>query len=584
MYAYYYLWWSAYHWKTTLGPNFPFNQSPLPLPATLDSTGCSATSLYSGNIETDTPAAIFTQDDVAQINYDVQSAIAAGLTGFAVDWKGTGANGQTPSSSAQNNRLDMLIHAVDQAQAAGQNFHLWLSFEASATIMTQAQITADLSYLTNQYGSDPAFDRSNGGKPAFIWVGSYKYTLPVIAAVSTQFRPSWYFVGGYQWNSWSASVAPYFDADSPYWSSQDPVGNPQSFKQLAGLASTLRSQGKAYFAPLAPGFNRQLNGSPTCVPRNNGATLKALYAGNATANPQGWLLISWNEITEGTYMTPQLQRYGGMYGGPSGLLHDLIAGMASPTAATTAPPATTTTTTTAPPATTTTTTAPPATTTTTTPVTPPSGVVPALVQSAGANEAAPSPSLTASFPVATIPGHLLVLSASTYTGTTNTITSVTDSTGATWTKIGGYRVSGHNSDGEQWYSANAGAVTSVTAHTASASTMALSVQEFSGVATTNPLDVSMGTSNTGTIANSGSATASAGELVIGFVAGHATTQAISASSTGYTLQPQVTSTGDATSVLTGYRIVGAGEAQSMVGAFPSAMYWAAGVVIFHAAN
>ena len=60
MYAYYYLWWSSYHWKTTLGPNFPINQSPLPLPATLDSTGCSATSLYSGNIETDTPAAIFT--------------------------------------------------------------------------------------------------------------------------------------------------------------------------------------------------------------------------------------------------------------------------------------------------------------------------------------------------------------------------------------------------------------------------------------------------------------------------------------------------------------------------------------------
>ena len=593
MYAYYYLWWSSYHWKTTLGPNFPINQSPLPLPATLDSTGCSATSLYSGNIETDTPAAIFTQDDAAQINYDVQSAIAAGLTGFAVDWKGTGLTGQTPSSNAGNNRLDMLVHAVDQAQAAGQNFHLWLSYEASATIMTQAQITADLSYLTTQYGNDPAFDRSNGGKPAFIWVGSYKYALSVITAVSTQFRPSWYFVGGYQWNSWSASVAPYFDADSPYWSSQDPVGNPQSFSQLAGLAATLRSEGKAYFAPLAPGFNRQLNGSPTCVPRNNGATLKALYAGNAKANPQGWLLISWNEITEGTYVTPELQRYGSTYGGPNGLLHDLITGMSSSTGSTAPPPATTTTT--APPATTTTTTAPAATTTTTTvppttlpPTTtttaPPSGTTPTLVQSAGATETAPSPLLTASFPVATVPGHLLVLSASAYTGTTNTITSVTDSAGGTWTKIGSYRLSGHNSDGEQWYSANAGAVTSVTAHTASASTMALSVQEFSGVATTNPLDVSIGTSNTSTSANSGSAAASAGELVIGFMAGHATTQAISVTSTGYTLQPQLTSTGDAASLLTGYRVAGASGAQSMAGSFPSAMYWAAGVVVFDSAG
>jgi len=68
------------------------------------------------------------------------------------------------------------------------------------------------------------------------------------------------------------------------------------------IGSPLQSS-RDYFALLAPGFNRQLNGSPTCVPRNNGATLKALYAGNAKANPQGWLLISWNGITEGTYMT-----------------------------------------------------------------------------------------------------------------------------------------------------------------------------------------------------------------------------------------------------------------------------------------
>jgi len=35
-------------------------------------------------------------------------------------------------------------------------------------------------------------------------------------------------------------------------------------------------------------------------------------------------VISSNEITEGTYVTPQLQRYGLAYGGPSGLLHQLF--------------------------------------------------------------------------------------------------------------------------------------------------------------------------------------------------------------------------------------------------------------------
>jgi hypothetical protein len=335
MYAYYYLWWSSSHWQSMLGPAFPFNQSPLPLPATLDSSGCNASSLYSGNVETDSPATVFSQDDPAQINYDVQSAIAAGLTGFAVDWNGTGTPGQTPASDSENARLDMLVHAVDRAQASGQNFHLWISYKASATILTQSAITADLGYITSQYGNDPALDRSNGGKPTLIWVGSYKYPLSIIAAVSTTFLPSWYLVGGYQWNSWNSSVAPYFDADSPYWSSQDPSGNPHSFQQLAALSATLHSEGKAYFAPLAPGYNKQLDGGATCVPRDNGATLKALYAGNATANPDGWLLISWNEITEGTYVTPELQRYGGQYGGPNGLIHSLMVG------STPVPPATT---------------------------------------------------------------------------------------------------------------------------------------------------------------------------------------------------------------------------------------------------
>ncbi|HEY7917108.1 MAG TPA: hypothetical protein VIC86_09035 [Acidimicrobiales bacterium] len=329
MYAYYYLWWDTQHWQTTLGANYPYGQSPLPLPATLDSSGCNPSSLYSGNIETDVPASLFSEDNPSQITYDVQSAVAAGLSGFAVDWYGAGSAAQTPASDAQDARLDSLVQAVDQAQAQGHNFHLWLSYEASSPSLTQTAITGDLSYLTSRYGNDPAFDRSNDGRPTFVWVGSYKYSTSVVAAISAQFRSSWYFVGGYQWNQWNPTVASYFDADSPYWSSQNPWTNSQSFQQLAGLAATLHAEGKKYFAPLSPGFDRQLDGSGGCVPRDNGATLQALYNGNAAGDPQGWLLISWNEITEGTYVTPQLQRYGSAYGGPNGFVHALAAGNAA---------------------------------------------------------------------------------------------------------------------------------------------------------------------------------------------------------------------------------------------------------------
>src|SRR5207247_1048112 len=122
---------------------------------------------------------------------------------------------------------------------------------------------------------------------------------------------------------------------------------------------------------------------------------------------------------------------------------------------------------------------------------------PRFVQTAAAGESASSTTLTATFPTPTGAGHLLVLAASVYTGATNPISKVTDPAGNTWTKIGAYCTAGHFSDGELWYWANANSVTSVTVTVAAAAVIAIEVNEFSGVATTNPLDVSGGASNTG---------------------------------------------------------------------------------------
>jgi hypothetical protein len=204
------------------------------------------------------------------------------------------------------------------------------------------------------------------------------------------------------------------------------------------------------------------------------------------------------------------------------------------------------------------------------------------VQSASATESATSTSLSGSFPSVTKSGDLLVLSVSEYTGATNHLTSVTDSAGNTWTRIGAYDVSGHNSNGELWYVANAAPVTTVTVHVATAASVAFEVGEFSGVATVSPLDTSTGTSNTGTAASSGTANTSvANELVVGFVAGHNNAQAISVSSPGYTNQgQQTTSAGTIATVVTGYQVVGAPGSQSYAGTFGTAMYWAAGIAVF----
>src|SRR5439155_118781 len=184
--------------------------------------------------------------------------------------------------------------------------------------------------------------------------------------------------------------------------------------------------------------------------------------------------------------------------------------------------------------------------------------VPRLVQAAAAGESVSSTTLTATFPSPTVAGHLLVLASSVYSGATNQISRVTDPAGNAWTRIGAFCTAGHYSDGEIWYAANAGSVTSVTVTMATATVVAMQVQEFSGVAATNPLDVSRGASNTGTAADSGSLNpAQPGELAVGFLAGHGSVQAMTISAAGYTAQPQQTSSNGAStpvSVVIGYRV------------------------------
>ena len=77
------------------------------------------------------------------------------------------------------------------------------------------------------------------------------------------------------------------------------------------MRSTRNPDGSAkqFFSPLAPGYNKVLGGGSGCVPRDGGQTMRDIYAGNSAANPDGWMVISWNEIDEGTYIVP-LERYG----------------------------------------------------------------------------------------------------------------------------------------------------------------------------------------------------------------------------------------------------------------------------------
>jgi len=314
VFAYYYLWWSLNHWKSALGPNYPATSSPLPLPATLDANGCNPKSLYSGNTLTDVPQKLYSQDDPGVIEADVRQAAAAGLAGFAVNWAGNGSTTQTLTSTPYSRRLQAMVDAVHRVNAQGIPFKLWLSYKASASVLSQSAIDGDLSYFVSKYANDPAFDRARSAKPTVIWQGSRKYGVSTLQAISGKYRSKLRILGDE--TTWSATRAPYLDGNAYYWSSQNPYSNPQSFQQLATLAGSVRASGtnpdgsrKAWVAPLTGGYDKQLAGGSTCVPRKGGQTLKTIFDGNLATKPDDFGLISWNEITEGSYVDP-MTRYG----------------------------------------------------------------------------------------------------------------------------------------------------------------------------------------------------------------------------------------------------------------------------------
>ena len=317
MFAYYYLWWSNRHWHDKLGAAYPYDRNPLPLPATLDANGCGAVSLYTGNQLADVPAALLDQDAPGVLEQDVRNA-AQYLSGFIVDWIGTGDAAQTTTSISYSRRLESLVGVVHKLNAEGIAFKLWISYRSSSQGLTPEFINGDLTYLARQYGSDSAFDRRSG-RPVLIWTGSRQYSLTTIRSVSEAQRGAFFLVGDENWKTWGDGRAAYLDGDTFYWSSQDPYGNPHSFGQLQDLAQMVRSSvanpdgsQKLWFSPLAPGYNSKLLNGGACIPRNEGETLRLLFEGNAKTDPDGWVLISWNEVAEGTYVEP-LQRWGFEY-------------------------------------------------------------------------------------------------------------------------------------------------------------------------------------------------------------------------------------------------------------------------------
>jgi hypothetical protein len=160
-----------------------------------------------------------------------------------------------------------------------------------------------------------------------------KYSDADVLKISNAVRDRMYLVGDESRATMTTARIAMFDAVTYYWSSQDPFGNPASFKQIKEMGDKVHAAGKLWFAPINPGYNSSLlDGGQSCIPRRNGDTIRSIWTGNSLSKPDGWGFISWNEIAENTHIKP-MQKWGST---SLNVLSELIgaAPMPSPTATT----------------------------------------------------------------------------------------------------------------------------------------------------------------------------------------------------------------------------------------------------------
>ncbi len=319
LFAHYYLWWAAPHWRSKVGPAYPLKARPAPLPATLDADGCRATPNYQGDTLVDVPTSppgLYSQDDPSIFARQIAEAAGAGIDGFVVSWSGTGARNQVESSRDFNHRLDLLVKAVDAYNShATKRFSLMLGYQGLDNSRAQrngSTITNDLAYFVGKYASDPAFQVPRyGSKPVTMMLDSRRFDVATLGTVLSPFRSRLTLIGDeHGVNEWNRGASDLFDGDGWYWSAENPYTNHNAAKALTQLAQTLHAQHKLWFAPLSGGYNKSNFGvGGTCVPRRGGATLRTVFDLNRRSAPDGWMYISWNEFFENTYVEPSA-RYG----------------------------------------------------------------------------------------------------------------------------------------------------------------------------------------------------------------------------------------------------------------------------------
>jgi hypothetical protein len=242
----------------------------------------------------------YSSDDVGVMRQQIEWAKQSGISGFIVSWKSTAVN---------NRRLEALVKL-----AAVQKFRLAMIYQGldfNRQPLPASRVAADFKFFAQHFARNPVFYRM-GGKALTIWSGTWEFSAPDVAAVTTPVRSSLLVlsteksVAGYQ------RIAQWTDGDAYYWSSVNPQTNSGYAAKLDDMSRAIHLDQKYWIAPFAPGFDARLVGGEQRVDRRDGQTMRTEYATALSSSPDALGLISWNEFSENTYVEPS-KKYGNLF-------------------------------------------------------------------------------------------------------------------------------------------------------------------------------------------------------------------------------------------------------------------------------
>jgi hypothetical protein len=235
----------------------------------------------------------YDSDDRAAVRQHMAWLQQAGVDGLIVSWK-------------HEDRLDAPLKIViEEANKAGIELVLLyqgLDFERQP--IEPDRIATDIRWFLDTYHASPTI--APFGRPAVVWSGTWKFSDDEIARVRSAIgAPDRVLLFGSERSAAEyAARADLFDGDAYYWSSPDPLETPKYTERLADLSAAVHADSGIWIAPAAPGFDARLVGGKSVVPRRDGETYRAAWAGAIASGPDAVGIISWNEFSENSHIEP----------------------------------------------------------------------------------------------------------------------------------------------------------------------------------------------------------------------------------------------------------------------------------------